>query len=68
MRLLSLLAGAQAITACACYGGPPTTCFIQLPDGGEVTRAAPCPVADCSVPQPDGGDATRDPADLCFVL
>ena len=69
LRWLSLLAGAQAITACACYGGPPTNCFIALPDGGEITRviARGCPVIDCVTPLPDGGDATLDPATPCAI-
>jgi len=66
LRLLSLLAGAQAITACSCYGLPPTTCFVPLRDGGQVTVVSRgCLGIDCLTPLADGGDPSLDPGDVC---
>jgi hypothetical protein len=69
--LLSLLAGAQAITACACYGAPPmTVCPAPLRDGGQIetiSRSRTCPPIDCITSLPDGGDPSADPSDVCFT-
>lgn len=58
--MMAALAAAQALTACACYGGPCTT----MSRGALVS----CAAVDCSTPLADGGSPTTDPAEsFCFV-